>query len=102
MPTTPLHFTLADLEQWVEKGLITPEQLANIRSYIEATGSREEQVQTAPEQRKGLNFVSLAYYFGGFMILLAYTLFMGLQWESLGFAGQIAVSLFTRLHQGLL
>ncbi|MBO9341817.1 MAG: hypothetical protein J7454_07295 [Roseiflexus sp.] len=68
MPTTPVHFTLADLEQWVEKGLITPEQLANIRSYIEATGSREEQVQTAPEQRKGLNFVSLAYYFGGFMI----------------------------------
>jgi hypothetical protein len=95
MPTTPLHFTLADLEQWVEKGLITPEQLTNIRSHIEAAGSVAEQVQAGPEQRKGLNFVSLAYYFGGFMILLAYTIFMGLQWESLEFTGQIAISLFT-------
>ena len=95
MPTTPLHFTLADLEQWVEKGLITPEQLTNIRSHIEAAGSVAEQVQAGPERRKGLNFVSLAYYFGGFMILLAYTIFMGLQWESLEFTGQIAISLFT-------
>jgi hypothetical protein len=95
MPTTPVHFTLADLEQWVEKGLITPEQLTNIRSHIEAAGSVAEQVQAGPERRKGLNFVSLAYYFGGFMILLAYTIFMGLQWESLEFTGQIAISLFT-------
>jgi len=95
MPTTPLHFTLADLEQWVEKGLITPEQLTNIRSHIEAAGPVAEQAKAGPEQRKGLNFVSLAYYFGGFMILLAYTIFMGLQWESLEFTGQIAISLFT-------
>jgi hypothetical protein len=95
MPTTPVHFTLADLEQWVEKGLITPEQLTNIRSHIEAAGPVAEQAKAGPEQRKGLNFVSLAYYFGGFMILLAYTIFMGLQWESLEFTGQIAISLFT-------
>ena len=95
MPTTPVHFTPADLEQWVEKGLITPEQLTNIRSHIEAAGPVAEQAKAGPEQRKGLNFVSLAYYFGGFMILLAYTIFMGLQWESLEFTGQIAISLFT-------
>lgn len=95
MPTTSVHFTLADLEQWVEKGLITPEQLTNIRSHIEAAGPVAEQAKAGPEQRKGLNFVSLAYYFGGFMILLAYTIFMGLQWESLEFTGQIAISLFT-------
>ncbi len=95
MPATKLHFTLADLEQWVEKGLITPEQLTSIRSHIEAAGSIEEQVQAGPEQRKGLNFVSLAYYFGSFMILLAYTIWMGLEWESLGQTGQIAVSFFT-------
>jgi hypothetical protein len=95
MPASNLHFTLADLEQWVEKGLIAPEQLTHIRSHIEATGSMEEQVQAGPEQRTGLNFISLAYYFGSFMILLAYTIFMGLEWESLGLTGQIAVSFFT-------
>jgi hypothetical protein len=95
LSASKLNFTLADLEQWTEKGLISPEQLTRIRAHIEAVGPSEEQAQAGPEQRKGLNFVSLAYYFGGFMILLAYTIFMGLQWESLGAAGQIAVSLIT-------
>lgn len=95
MPIAKSYFTAADLDQWMEKGLINPDQLTNIRAYIEAAGTVEEQVNAGPEQRKGLNFVSLAYYFGGFMILLAYTIFMGLQWESLGRAGQIVVSSFT-------
>ena len=95
MPIAKSYFTAADLDQWMEKGLINPDQLTNIRAYIEAAGTVEEQVNAGPEQRKGLNFVSLAYYFGGFMILLAYTIFVGLQWESLGRAGQIVVSSFT-------
>ncbi len=89
------HFSIADLEKWVEEGLITPDQITSIRSYIEAKGSIEEQNEVGSEQRKGLNFVSLAYYFGGFMILLAYTIFMGLEWESLGYTRQITYSLGT-------
>ena len=37
------HFSIADLEKWVEEGLITPDQITSIRSYIEAKGSIEEQ-----------------------------------------------------------
>src|SRR5689334_9345864 len=85
-------FGLEDLEQWVAKELISPEQLTRIRAYIEAAGPVQEQEQAGPEQRKGLNLISIAYYFGGFMILLAYTIFMGLKWESLGLGGQIAIS----------
>jgi hypothetical protein len=92
-----LHFTWADVEQWVEKGLVTPDQARAIRQYVEASGSVAEQAQVGPEQRAGLNLVSIAYYFGGFMILFAYTIFMGLQWESLGYAGQSTVSLCTIL-----
>lgn len=88
-------FSVADLEKWVEEGLITPDQSINIRTYIEANGSIEEQKEVGGEQRKGLNFVSLAYYFGGFMILLAYTIFMGLEWETLGYTRQITYSLGT-------
>jgi hypothetical protein len=40
------------------------------------------------ENRAGLNLVTVAYYFGAFMILLAYTFFLGLQWEELGRGGQ--------------
>lgn len=88
-------FTVADLQKWVEEGLISPEQGTSIRSYLEASGSVEEQDLGMPEQRKGLNFISLAYYFGSFMILLAYTIFMGLEWETMGFPLQIAVSFIT-------
>ncbi len=95
MSDNKLHFSVADLEKWVEEGLITPEQSTNIHSYIEAKGSIEEQPEVGSEQRKGLNFVSLAYYFGGFMILLAYTIFMGLEWEDLGYTRQIVYSLGT-------
>ena len=90
-----MKFSGEDLERWVEQELITPEQFTNIRSYLEASGSVDEQSQAGPEQRKGLNFISIAYYFGAFMILLAYTFFMGIRWESLGLNGQIGVSFVT-------
>jgi hypothetical protein len=86
---------MSDLEKWVEKGLINPEQIINIRSHIATEGLLAEQSQTDVEQRKGLNFISIAYYFGAFMILLAYTIFMGLQWESLKLNGQILASFLT-------
>jgi hypothetical protein len=89
------QFTMTDLEKWVEKGLINPEQIINIRSHIATQDSMAEQSKASVEQRKGLNFVSVAYYFGAFMILLAYTIFMGLQWESLRLNGQLLVSFFT-------
>ncbi len=47
---------------------------------------------SSKEHRAGLNLVTIAYYFGAFMILLAYTFFLGLQWESLGGRGQAAAA----------
>lgn len=87
------HFSIVDLEKWAEEGLITPEQITKMRSYIEAKGSIEEQKDGEGEQRKGLNFISLAYYFGGFMILLSCTIFVGFDWEVLGYPLQFAYSL---------
>lgn len=95
MSKDKLSFSNEDLDKWVEEGLITPEQITNIRAYVESKGSIEEQSSAGVEQKRGLNFISLAYYFGGFMILLAYTIFMGLEWEKLGFTRQIIYSLGT-------
>ncbi|MGC1374865.1 MAG: hypothetical protein WA821_01495 [Anaerolineales bacterium] len=90
-----LQFGWADLEHWLEKELISADQLRRIRMFVEAAGPVSEQPQRGAEQRKGFNLISVAYYFGGFMILLAYTIFMGLQWETLGANGQVAVSFGT-------
>jgi LPXTG-motif cell wall-anchored protein len=89
---TVSQLTWEDVDHWVEQGLLTPQQASAIRQYAEAAGSAAEQAKALPEQRGGLNLVSVAYYFGGFMILFAYTLYMGLQWERLGFSTQTSVS----------
>lgn len=61
MPGAELHFTLKDLEEWAKQGLITPEQLTRIRHHIETAESLKEQTQAAPEPRKRLNLISIAY-----------------------------------------
>lgn len=42
-----------------------------------------------------MDLVTIAYYFGAFMVLFAYTVYMGLQWQSLGATSQLVVSAFT-------
>ena len=93
------RFTWVDVEQWADNGLIRPDQLTAIRAHVAGesgpTPSAEHPraVDITPralskEHRVGLNLVTIAYYFGAFMILLAYTFFLGLQWEDLGHGGQ--------------
>ena len=89
------RFTWADLEQWTGLGLLRPEQLTAIREHLAA--ARDARVNaspatTSPEQRAGLDLVTVAYYFGAFIILLAGTIFVGLQWEELGRPGQFAAA----------
>ena len=101
MTPNPLepHFTWTDLERWVDDGLIRPDQLQAIRAHVAGvsspipSGGRPDATHVASqpagkEHRAGLNLVTIAYYFGAFMILLAYTFFLGLQWEDLGRSGQ--------------
>jgi hypothetical protein len=85
------RFTWADIAHWADQGLITAEQTAAIRQYVDSSGSEIEQ-KAGLEQRPGLNMITIAYYFGAFMILLAYTFFVGLQWEELGLVGQTLIT----------
>ncbi len=88
---TGTRFTWTDVNQWVETGLIRPGQALAIRRHVAALGAVAQQAQTGIEQRPGLNIITVAYYFGGFMILLAYTFFMGFQWETISRLGQCVV-----------
>jgi hypothetical protein len=87
-----LQFTWADVEKWVTDGLLTEDQAVAIREYVALGDSVTKPANATQEQRPGLNLITLAYYFGGFMILLAYTFFVGLQWQSLSRPGQLAIA----------
>ena len=95
--------TLADLDEWVAAGLIREDQAAAIRVHVAAARARAgsasmtdaQPTQATRETRSGLNLISIAYYFGAFMILFAYTIFVGLAWEDLGDGGRIAIAGFT-------
>lgn len=93
-PSDP-RFTWTDLEQWTGLGILRPEQLTAIRAHL--SEEQESRMRSTPasasrERPAGFNLVTVAYYFGAFIILLAGTIFVGLQWEDLGRPGQFAAS----------
>ncbi|MDP9364153.1 MAG: hypothetical protein M3Q10_08000 [Chloroflexota bacterium] len=99
-------FSWADVEGWATRGLIGTDQLEAIRAAVGAQSmtastpavaveADARRVSAAREQEAGFNLVTIAYYFGGFAILLAYTFFVGLQWEALGRVGQAVVAFGT-------
>ena len=100
-PTAPEPvFTTRDLDAWVRRGLIEPGQrdaiLAAIGGESPAPAPVVPPAAAVPREREhGFNFVTVAYYFGAFLVLLAYTIFIGLQWQQLGPSGQTLISLGT-------
>ncbi|CAA9540702.1 MAG: hypothetical protein AVDCRST_MAG49-828 [uncultured Thermomicrobiales bacterium] len=94
-------FRWADIDRWAAKGLLSADQVAAIRADLGtgppvATSPTPRPLRATPiERRPGLNLVTIAYYFGGFLILLAYTVFLGLLWEDLPAGAQAAILLVT-------
>ncbi len=96
------HFTWDDVEGWVAHGLLQAEQARAIRRFVEgggaalpSQGARSVGPGREQEERHGFNLITIAYYFGGMLILLAYTFFVGLAWEDLGAGSQAAIALGT-------
>ena len=52
-----------------------------------AAGRSAQLKSHAPEQRKGLNLVTVAYYFGAMLMIAACAWFLGDKWEALGSSG---------------
>lgn len=78
------RFTERDLERWVERGLLSAEQRDAIL----------EELTTRPPD-EGLNVVTLLYYGGGLLVLLAYGIFLGFQWEEMNEAGRVVIAAFS-------
>lgn len=72
-----------ELPELVEHGLITSAQADAIRGYLAAQGG---------VARGGLRPLTIAAYFGAFMLVLAYTLYVGLQWEQLAYLTRAVIA----------
>ena len=95
--SSDLRLTWADLEEWTGLGILRPEQLTAIRAHLAKERDPRPEADPVPapasrERQDGLNLVTVAYYFGAFIILLAGTIFVGLQWEDLGRPGQFVAA----------
>lgn len=77
------RLTDADLERWVQSGLISVDQRDAMLRDLEAHQPTED----------GLSVTTILYYSGGLLVLLAYSVFLGFQWEELNEGGRVAISL---------
>ena len=75
------RFSERDLDRWVEQGILTAAQRDAILAELD----------THPPDA-GLNLTMLLYYGGGLLVLLAYSVFLGFQWEAMNEAGRIVIS----------
>ncbi len=71
-----------DVGRWVERGIITAEQRDAILRDLSARGT----------SGGGLNLTTLLYYGGGLLVLVAYTIFLGLQWQDMNEIARIVIS----------
>ncbi len=72
------------LRRWIAAGLITSEQGTAIERF-EAAGPGDASSRQTP-----ISFGAVLMYLGGFLILLAVTIFLALSWDAYSLAGQFA------------
>jgi hypothetical protein len=87
-------FGITDLKRWQKQGIITEKQLEAI--------VKQEQFENKPAVREktGLNLITVLYYFGGFLALLSFTLFISMNWDNLSQWGRFAIALAALLVTG--
>jgi hypothetical protein len=91
------NFTIEDLECWQQQGLISEEQLKSILAQEDLEAEPE-----AKERKAGLNPVTVAYYFGGFLALCSFAAFVGASWNELSDWALLGLVLVAMLVVGAL
>lgn len=78
--------TPADFDRWTRGGWLTDEQAERLRAELRL------HAPDAAEGPKGLNLLTVAYYFGALLVIGALGWFLYDQWDGLGPGGILAVS----------
>ncbi|HEY97975.1 MAG TPA: DUF2157 domain-containing protein [Dehalococcoidia bacterium] len=98
-------FTVEDLQRWREKGLISIEQLQRIVTDEDLEINPEANLTTPTEtdgKKTRLNPVNVAYYFGGFLALLSFTIFIAIRWGDFSEGERLITALVILLTTGCL
>jgi hypothetical protein len=100
--TTPdgreLLLTPADVRRAAEEGVLPRGDAERLIDWgyeqrFDRTLLPEARPEPAPETRKGLNAVTVAYYFGAMLMISACAWFLGDKWEALGTRGVLVTVL---------
>src|SRR2546428_152729 len=86
-----------DIERAAEEGVLPKDDAARLvrwayDQHFNRTLIPEAQI-AVPEQRKGFNLVTIAYYFGAMLMISACAWFLGDKWQVLGSAGVLVTCL---------
>jgi hypothetical protein len=87
-------FNITDLERWQKQGIISEQQFETI------VKQENLEIKPAVEKKSGWNLITLLYYFGGFLALLSFTLFIGMSWEDLSQWTRFLIALVAMLITG--
>jgi hypothetical protein len=88
------NFDINDLERWQKQGIISQQQFESIIKQ------ENLEIKPAAEKKGGFNLVTVLYYFGGFLALLSFTLFIGMNWDDLSQLARFAVAIVALLVTG--
>ena len=90
------NFDITDLERWQKQGIISEQQFENIIKQ------ENLEIKPADEKKTGWNLITVLYYFGGFLALLSFTLFIGMSWEDLSQLTRFLIALIAIIVTGSL
>ncbi|MCA1621031.1 MAG: DUF2157 domain-containing protein [Acidobacteria bacterium] len=91
-PEPEFLLTPADIRRAADEGVLAHGDAKRLIDWgydqrFDRTLLREPAPEPAPETRKGLNAVTVAYYFGAMLMISACAWFLGDKWEALGTRG---------------
>ena len=97
-----IQLTTADIRRAADDGVISPDDSRALITWAENRSHRAETGQMPPEAVKGLNLVTVAYYFGAMLMIVACGWFLGDKWDVLGSGGVLITSVVYCAVAGLL
>src|SRR6267142_951477 len=93
-------FSVDDLTSAAADGVIEPASVARLLAWRESR--RRSSVATTIEREKGLNLVTVAYYFGAMLMISACAWFLGDKWNALGSPGIFITVMIYMVVAGML
>jgi hypothetical protein len=88
-----LTISTAEIREAAARGIISDVDSENLIRWVRVQYNADEPSRQPPEQTKGFNLVTVAYYFGAMLMISACAWFLGDKWESLGSGGVLMTTI---------